>query len=88
VLHSDKAKNGIGERQPGGNRAKHRDEGRKTDTKEEQPHTPTGQITGHIHFHRTLSLSRLFCQAHASPLTIQTQFDALRYAPVTFSSEI
>ena len=58
VLHSNKAKNCVSECQPGSDRAEDGDKGRETNAQEEQPHTPTGQIAGHIHFHLTLSLSR------------------------------
>ena len=56
VLHSNKAENGVGKGQPGSDRAKNRNERREAEAQEEQPHTPTGNRTGHIHFHLTLSL--------------------------------
>ena len=58
VLHPDKTEDSVRERQPGRDRSENRNKRRETDAQEEQPHTPTGQITGHIHFHLTLSLSR------------------------------
>jgi len=57
-LQTDEAEDGVSECQPGSDRAKDRNERREAEAQEEQPHTPTGNVTGHIHFHLTLSFMK------------------------------
>lgn len=54
-LQTEKAQNGIGERQPGGDGAQHRHKCCETKAQEEQPHTPTRNRFGQRNFHFTLS---------------------------------
>lgn len=67
-LKSDEAENGVGERQPGCDRAEDRNKDRKAEKQEKQPHTPTGNRRGHSYIHFVLSFFGKSFLGSTSPL--------------------
>jgi hypothetical protein len=70
-LHAEQGEYGVAESKQSADDARHgqRNKGTEAEPQEEQPHAPTRNVLGQIHFHLTLSLG-----VEGLALSIQTAF--------------